>query len=289
VRASVRDLAADATVPIDASLLGAWRAGDTGGQGVFLDSDGGRAYGAWFTYSADGGHTPEALRWYTLVQDGEADAGEVGFTVYANRGGAFGALPASLAVQAGRARLRRLHCDRAMLVYSLDGGFENAIPLERSVARTRPCDESDRPTPSAAGLDPRSAGAWHDPATPGQGLAFDLRPPGGGDGGLFAGAWFTFDPAGAADDPTAQHWFTLAGTLASASDGRVEVPIFRTMGGMLDARPTNNTERVGTATLQFTACDAMTLAYAFDDTDVAQAFRGRRGTLALRRITACTD
>lgn len=282
VRGSVDDLAAPASLPVDASLLGAWRSRDTGGQGLFLDADAGRAYGAWFTYSEEGGHVAEALRWYTLVQSGPIDDGAARFTVHANLDGAFAAPPVSRSAVVGQATLRRVHCDRAMLVYRLDDGAEGVVPLERARESSRLCGTGEVPV-GALGFDARSSGAWHDPALPGQGLAFDLGPPAGGSG-FFAGAWFTFAPAGGT-----QHWFTLAGTFEPAPDGRFEVPIFRTMGGRFDAMPTSNTERVGTARLRFSACERLTLDYAFDDTDVAQAFRGRQGRLELQRITACVD
>ena len=98
---------------------------------------------------------------------------------------------------------------------------------------------------------------------------------------------YTFDPAGNADDDARQHWFTLQGSLAGATDGRVTVPIYSTIGGRFDRLATRNTFRVGEATLTFTACDRATLDYRFDADEAAGAFRGRNGSFEIERLGGC--
>ncbi len=287
---------------LQASLLGAWSADDSPGQGLMFDFDPDTraVFGGWFTYSLDGGHDAAQQRWYSLSPangGAAADAAQIELAIHRNRGGRFGAAPATTAERIGSAQLRQIGCDRALFVYRFDSAEENqaqgAIPLRRSYARTRACQQAPGEVAGIAhparGIDPRSAGVWYDPAQSGQGLMFDLRPPQGDDAGLIAGAWFTYDIDGQADDPTAQHWFSLAGDLGSAQDGAFEVPLFRTVGGSLDRGATNNTWRVGTATLKFADCNHARLDYAFDPTELAHAFAGRRGTLALQRVGACGD
>lgn len=291
-----------ATDRLDASLLGAWTAEDTPGQGLMFDFDPDTraVFGGWFTYSLDGGHHAAQQRWYSLspTQGGAStESAEIELTIHRNRAGHFAQGPATSAERVGSARLRQIGCDRALFIYHFEtaeeGRAQAAIPLRRSYARTRACQQDSAGVASIArparGIDPRSAGTWYDPAHSGQGLLLDLRPPQGGDAGLIAGAWFTYDLDGHVDDPTAQHWFSLAGDLASAQDGRFEVPIFRTVGGRLDRDATNNTWRVGTATITFADCSHARLDFAFDNSDVAHAYAGRRGTLSLQRIGGCGD
>jgi hypothetical protein len=115
-----------------------------------------------------------------------------------------------------------------------------------------------------------------------------IIPPGSGFGGLVFVAWFTFDPANQADDPAQQHWFTLQGDLSAATNGTVNLPILRTIGGSFDATPTGNTAVVGHATLGMQACDKARLDYQFDQSEVAHAFAGLSGTMNLVKIGGCT-
>jgi hypothetical protein len=285
---------------VDASVLGAWQSNDRGGQGLFFDVDDSiGAYGAWFTYSLLGGFHPGEQRWYTLVQDADApgvDPSRVSFVIYRNSGGQFAAAPATQGERVGSASLHVIGCDRALYSYRFDAGFESgvgaSIPLTRAAPATRSCVGNPDATTAASaarGLDPRSSGAWYDAAAPGPGLAFDLRPPQDSDPGLFGGAWFTYDPEGKSDDPTSQHWFTLAGDLSGAADGEFSVPIYRTFGGTLGGEPTNNTWQVGTATLTFSACDSASLQYLFDQNEIAGAFAGLSGAIMLQRVASCSD
>ena len=106
-------------------------------------------------------------------------------------------------------------------------------------------------------------------------------------GGIFFAPWFTFDPAGTADDAGRQHWFTLQGNLAQARDGTVELVLVQTLGGAFDRVPTYNANAVGSATLQMQGCDRARLDYRFDDTNGAGAFRARSGMLQLTRAGGC--
>ena len=133
------------------------------------------------------------------------------------------------------------------------------------------------------------SGSWYDAQTSGQGLEFAIVPASGASAGLLFGAWFTYDPAGAADDALTQHWFTLQGDLSSASAGRVTVPIYSTLGGTLDGAPGTTTLPIGTATVTFHECSSATVDYRFDDSAIAHAYRNLSGSLALTRLGGCTE
>ncbi len=289
--------------PRQPGLRGSWYFKNTTGQGVLLDylPEQDLLYGGWFTFRAEGEHDQAGLRWYMLTSRAGERGAKVQLDIESHEKGAFASGRAAESHRVGSATLTLFACDRATLVYRFDegpnAGRDGAIPLSRAVPASKPCissNETHRPDPASSAssppaLDARLGGAWFDPEHKSQGFFIDLRPKTTSDAGFFAGAWFTYDPEGAADEPTAQHWFTLAGDLREAHAGMLTVPIQRTLGGSLDAEATSNTWQVGTATLRFTACNRATLEYAFDESDVAHAFAGRNGRLALERIGGCED
>lgn len=288
-----------------AGIEGAWFSPATSGQGVTLgfDPGSGTLFGAWFTHAPIdrelpyGRNAPEALRWFTLQGNPPAGATTAELGLFSVSGGRFASPPALGVERIGSARFVLEDCGRASLHYAFEGGEAagraDLIGLVRASPGTAPCNAPGGSVPQPAvaardGFDLRQSGAWFDPATAGQGLYFVVLPRSDAQAGLLFGAWFTFDPAGAADDPTAQHWFTLQGDLASARDGTVVVPLLRTIGGSLDRESTTNTQRVGEATLRFEGCERASLEYRFDASDVALPFGGRRGVVALQRATPCT-
>ena len=119
-------------------------------------------------------------------------------------------------------------------------------------------------------------GSWYEPATSGQGIELEIFPnlvaPGTS---LVQGAWFTFDvaPAGGADHG---RWYTFNGNGQSGA-ASVPITIYRNVGGNFDAAPITAPIVVGTGTLAFSACDAGTLDYTFND--------GRNGSIPLTRLT----
>jgi hypothetical protein len=119
-------------------------------------------------------------------------------------------------------------------------------------------------------------------------LQLTIIPAGNGWNGLVFGAWFTFDPAGQSDDPIHQHWFTLQGDLANATNGNVTLPLYRIIGGPFDGAPTQNFSQVGHATLTMQACDSAQLDYQFDASEAAHAFAGLAGTSHLVKIGGCS-
>lgn len=278
------------------AITRAWGSSYANGEGLLLDwlPDSRTLFGAWFTYDRDGGADPAHLRWYTL----QATAVAAGTTtlelpILQTSGGNFAAGPAVAPQVVGTARLRFVDCDGVLLDYTFNaahnGGARGTLtlsPLSRENVSCLRADGSVRapvdPRVPQGGFDARMSGTWFDPAVPGQGLQFIVRP-----GSTFFAPWFTFDPVGSSNDATRQHWFTLQGDLAGAIDGAREVLLVQTLGGRFDSRPTDNSHVVGRATVHMLACDRARLDYRFDDDARAGAFAGRGGTLSLHKAGGC--
>jgi hypothetical protein len=219
-------------------------------------------------------------------------------TIYENTGGAFASGTTS-AHAVGTATLRFSDCSHGELDYAFDAagspaaGSSGTVDLVRLTPQAAECAATSGAHTAAAdandGFDTNQSGAWFDPSTSGQGIEFSVTPSSATSAGLLFGAWFTYDPAGASDDPTAQRWFTLQGDLSAASNGAVVVPIYSTLGGSFDDAPATTTVRVGQATLTMQGCASATLAYQFDSNVMAGAFRGLSGTQHLAPLTACSS
>lgn len=107
-------------------------------------------------------------------------------------------------------------------------------------------------------------------------------------GGVFFAAWFTYDVQGSGNDAARQHWFTLQGDLATASNGSVALQLIQTTGGSFDRVPTYDAYVVGSATLRMRTCDRAQLDFRFGNDLRAAAFAGRSGTLQLGKIDGCS-
>src|SRR3546814_20635035 len=83
------------------------------------------------------------------------------------------------------------------------------------------------------------------------------------------------------------HWFTLQGPLGS--DGQSTLAIFRTIGGSLINGATNNTQRVGTATITRLGCDHLRLNHAFDASEAVGPVRRINDFRDLRRLGGVAD
>lgn len=284
-----------------AGIDGLWYAPYEPGQGFAFDymPASGLLFAPWFTYAPVGGPRPDpaALAWYTLQGNVASGATEVDLAIGRNAPGTFNSGSVA-AMRVGSASVRFGDCDHALLLYQFDanvsGTYGGAIALARLSPSTAVCELTDGSTGAAEianapahGFDARQSGTWYDPDTTGQGLQLSVIPAGNGFDGLLVGAWFTFDPPGGADDAQKQHWFTLQGDLRTAANGQVQLPILRTLGGMLDFFPTHDTVRVGAATLTFLACDRARFDFAFDSSEVAHAYAGLRGGANLIRIGGC--
>lgn len=288
--------------PPHATLLGSWFDPQRAGQGLFVDAsaNGRGVAGAWLTFSVEGGHDRRQLRWLALQGADAVDtSGAVQLDLVQHRGGAFLQSQATEVEVVGRAWLTLTGCDRAILDYRFNlgelAGLSGTQPLQRLLPNSLPCRDAqgvasrDHP-PAKSGWDLRSRGLWQAAEAASPDLFIDLQPPRlsttGSAEGVLTAAWFDFDPQGAADDPTAQHWFTLSGRLP-AGEVETDLEIQRTIGGRFDLGSTSNSDRVGRAYLRFTACDVAEFEYQFDDVETAGAFAGLGGRRTIRRSTPC--
>ncbi len=294
----------DASAFADAApaMAGVWMIPGLSGQGFVFEhnASAGVLSAAWYSHDAaqpccDYDHS--TLRWNTLAgQIVPGDSTIQTLTIFENHGGVFDEAPATTASAVGQATVSMVDCDHATLSYRFDDGrvTPRTVALLRASPRTSACSlripGSPGTTTTPPTYTPRSdlAGAWFEPRTSGQGLHIAIYPPSGETVTETVGlGWFTYDPAGAADESTQQHWFTASGSFDDASQQRAALTLYRTTGGDRDTTATHNTHRVGEATLERIDCASATLSYRFDDSLLAGSFALRTRVIPLQRLGGC--
>lgn len=274
-------LAVAAAPPFDAdqfALTGSWYNPPTSGQGleleVYPDVHGaGSALlsGGWFTYDAAG--NPQ---WVTLQGNLAASHGPTYFlAIGTNVGGNFNAPPITHAMQAGTASLTFNNCTDADLTYQFNDGRTGSIALVRLTPATACSNAVPAVSPAASPpnyVDVLHSGNWYDPATSGQGLLVDVVP----SINTFFAAWYTYPPESEGLGPFNQRWFTLQDNAYTPGDLHLDsVPIVVTSGGIFNSPRVTTSVQVGTANVQFTSCNTMTLQYDFTQGE----FKGLSGTI----------
>jgi hypothetical protein len=261
-------------------LTGSWYQPVTSGQGIeievypnLVNASTGFLQGSWFTYDTTAVSGPAGQRWYTF--SGNAPAGSPGatLTIYQNVGGNFNAAPITTVVPVGTANITFSDCTNASFTYSFtDGRSSGVIPLVRLTPNVT-CVMSGTPP---ANVDFGYSGNWYDPATSGQGLVVELNP----NASVVFFAWYTYAPNGQAAGAAGQRWYTGQATYTLGSR-TLQTTLYETTGGVLNsATPAPQTVAVGTATLQFTACNAAKLTFNFTGGSSA----GQSGTINLQRV-----
>ena len=175
-------------------------------------------------------------------------------------------------------------CDAEFRYASLpsDGvvALDRSGSLVRNVATNSAGDSASvtvEQASSAGMLRMGHTGSWFDAATSGQGFEIEVAPDNLDFGTNVAMGWFTYD-VGTTGNAERQRWYTLSGHVGPESGwAPVKLDISRNVGGNFDAPPITSAQRVGSATLIFTACDRGTLDYTFDD--------GRNGSIPITRLT----
>jgi polyhydroxybutyrate depolymerase len=255
---------------------------------------------SWYTYRTD--PAPDELtpdgdigapdqRWLTgqLDVDGDRASGPI----FSTTGGVFGAgsVPTLLTREIGTMTIRFDSCTRAGVNYALDDsslarGFE-IMPLSLLVSNSADCSQPGAVARAVEPGDPddstdwleNSDGQWVNASdafvNAREGLTFDYLP---NNEVLFA-AWFTWPTVAAPDDNASsvvpghrdQRWLTAQ---LDVSDNRAEGPIFSSTGGAFDAPGTGfrTTTKVGTMTVEFTACDRALISYEFSDPERSGSF-----------------
>ncbi|MGH6684053.1 MAG: beta-propeller fold lactonase family protein [Pseudolabrys sp.] len=262
-------------------LTGTWYDPSTSGQGlaveVFPDMHGagqGVLSAGWFTFdvASTGGQ-----RWYTLQGDVSNTDSLASLTIYASTGGNFNAAPSVSATAVGQATLQFTDCTHGLLNYTFTGGSSRSgsIPLLRLTGNTTCSAAGDN---GAAASDYLLSGSWYNPSTSGQGLIFDINPA----QSVLGAAWYTYSPTGQQTGGGAsQRWYTIqSNQFAAGSSSATGVPIYETTGGVFHDPTAVTTTQVGTASITFQSCAAMTLAYNF----TGGTNQGLNGTMNLVRV-----
>ena len=266
--------------PNQHGLTGSWYEAATAGQGleveIFPDlvaPGTGFAQVSWFTFDAIAGGA-DHQRWYTLGGPVVSGQPVVALTIYRNTGGNFAAPPITTGAAVGTATLAFDSCTTGSLSYAFtDGsGRTGSIKLSR-LTQNVTCDAgSARPTNADFAL----SGNWFGPATSGQGITLEANPV---SGALFL-AWYTYAQNGAAAGVAGQRWYTALGNFTPGARS-VSVQLYQTTGGAFDASaPSPATVAVGTATIAFQSCSALTFTYTF----TGGALRGTSGSMSLTRV-----
>jgi hypothetical protein len=109
------------------------------------------------------------------------------------------------------------------------------------------------------------SGSWFEPATSGQGFVIDILPL----NNLLAAYWFTFPVEGGA-----REWYLATGDINGDS---VELTIYQAENGVFDEASMVETNAVGSASLEFSSCEAAIWTYQIDTL-------GLSGEVPLQRI-----
>ncbi len=109
------------------------------------------------------------------------------------------------------------------------------------------------------------SGSWFEPATSGQGFVIDILPL----NNLLAAYWFTFPVEGGA-----REWYLATGDINGDS---VELTIYQAENGVFDEASMVETNVVGSASLEFSSCEAASWTYQIDTL-------GLSGEVPLKRI-----
>ncbi len=175
----------------------------------------------------------------------------------------------------GTGKLAFTACDTGSLDYAFtDGsGRSGTIPLTRITPNVTCVTGS-----AAATTNPDFAlsGNWFDPATSGQGFAFEMNPLAPV---LFA-TWYTYALAGTTD-ASGQRWLT--GQAAYVPGARSsDLTLYQTTEGVFDqvTNPAPVTAPVGTATVVFASCASAQLRFNLAGGSSA----GKSGTISLVRV-----
>ena len=240
----------------------------------------------------------QLLDWETMQGTVNTGASEVVLTRYRSANGRFAAPDDAPTTAFGSATFRFDGCDRAELTLTGNETFPapERVQLTRSGPRLKACNllaggsiAADAERPARGGFDARQSGAWIAPGANDQGILAAVLPATADTNGVFFAPWFTYWPDAGNNSGTAnRHWLTLQGTLTPASNGSIELTIFRATAGSYGPIRPSNTYRVGTATWTLTDCEHATLSYQFDADESAQPYSGRSGVQNYARPGACS-
>ena len=261
---------------------GTWYNPATSGQGIvfeiYPDTGGpgtGTLGGGWFTFSSTVGGEDQK-RWITLQGPVKSDSASTHIDLYNATGGNFNASPVIKADHIGYAVLNFTDCQHGNLSYSISGGPTGNVPLNRLDANVT-CDPTNGAGNGTAPGKFLLSGAWYTPSTSGQGVLFDINPL----QNITVAAWYTYAPNGeSVGGGASQRWYTLQiGSANVGASALGNIGIFSAQGGLFDAPGAVTTPQVGTASIVFGNCNALTLNYTFSTGTNA----GQSGSVNLQR------
>jgi len=266
--------------PNQHGFTGSWYNPGTAGQGieieVYPDLAGfgqGVLFAGWFTFDVT---APGGQRWYALQGTANSSSATIDLDIATGYGGNLNAPPVVAGSVVGHATLKFIDCNYGTLTYSFTDGSNRtgSMPLLRLTPNVTCSSTGDN---GNAPGDYLLSGSWYEAATSGQGLIFDINPI---QPYLFA-AWYTFALNGQqTGGPTSQRWYTLqSGEFANGATSLSDIGIYASHGGVFDDPTATTTEKVGTADIVFTGCNALTLSYVFTNPENF----GRTGTIHLTR------
>jgi hypothetical protein len=284
-------------------ILGAWHDPLVPGQGIMLSRlpNSRTIFAGWFTYDTTVNDSDAGQRWLTLQGPLGDDATRISLGIFQTQGGAFlSAQPAPSTTQIGSAELSFSSCSTGRLTYTLTSDRQvRVINLERLTSPPSPCNDTPvlatqvvpNPVPEEQTISRNMQGGWYDPNQSGQGFFFNVFTPvavnfDAAPQGMFGG-WFSYDPQGTRNDPTAQHWFTVQQLRIPGAGDRSELGIYQTIGGVFASGRSAATVQVGTGSLQVFSCDNAEFKYQFDDVGSTGRFAGKSGTIQLRKLGGC--
>ncbi len=274
------DVAGETVNPNQHGFTGSWYNPGTAGQGIEIEvypdlagSGNGVLFGGWFTFDVT---APGGQRWYALQGTARSTSSTIDLDIATGYGGNLAAPPVVTGSLVGHATLQFTDCNSGTLAYTFVDGSNRigSMPLRRLISNVTCSSAGDNGTNPGDYL---LSGSWYDAATSGQGLIFDINPI---QPYLFA-AWYTFAVNGQqGGGPASQRWYTLqSGEFANGVTSLSNIGIYTSKGGVFDDPTATTTEKVGTADIVFSSCNALTLSYVFTNPENA----GRTGTIHLTR------
>lgn len=260
------------------ALTGSWFNPATSGQGleveIFPDLHGagiGILFAGWFTYDASGNE-----QWVTLQGNlSSSHSSTYSLDIANSTGGVFNVPSQVSTVADGSATLTFYDCTHAALAYHFADGRSGTIPYVRLTVPSACSSAVPAVAPAQAPAnynDVLHSGAWFNPATSGQGLVLEIVP----ETGSFFAAWYTYAPQSQGlIGSTAQRWFTIQGSYAPGDLDYSNLPIYVTTGGIFNVPSAITYLQAGTANIDFTSCNTMTLQYTFTQGE----YSGLSGTI----------
>jgi pseudomonalisin len=262
-------------------LTGTWWNPQTSGQGLVINlyADNvavghGTIAAGWYTFDVPGAGGGQ--RWYTLQGDVYSGSPVATVGIYTAVDGNLNAAPKATGSQVGTATLSFSDCSTGSLAYSFNDGRAGSIPLSRLTSNTTCGPNGDNGNAASNYL---LAGAWYDPNTSGQGFYIDISP---GITTLF-GSWYTFFPADYSASSPRQQWFVFQdGTFTPGTTLATNIPLQQASGGSFAVGGGVNRATVGSVSISFQSCTAMTLSYTISPNTLYA--ESASGTIQLARL-----